>query len=154
MEPLWALKRCIGKYWWIPRAERQTFVWWSQQSCCRMKVCIHMAVWREEIWKLWLLEFLNQFMMIISGLWIGQVEYLGEQLINMGIPIVVPIGGHGIFYRCKKDFTAKSKRSFPLNLSRRKFILIQGAYDGKRNCISRQKPWNRWSLLRNSNLFV
>lgn len=28
---------------------------------------------------------------------IGQVEYLGNKLLGMNIPIVNPIGGHGIF---------------------------------------------------------
>jgi tyrosine phenol-lyase len=28
---------------------------------------------------------------------IGQVEYLGNKLISAGVPVVVPIGGHGVF---------------------------------------------------------
>jgi tyrosine phenol-lyase len=28
---------------------------------------------------------------------VGQVEYLGEQLIKAGVPVVRPIGGHGVF---------------------------------------------------------
>jgi tyrosine phenol-lyase len=33
---------------------------------------------------------------------VGQVQYLGEKLIEMGIPIVKPIGSHGIFLDAKK----------------------------------------------------
>ncbi len=33
---------------------------------------------------------------------VGQVQYLGEKLIEMGVPIVKPIGSHGIFLDAKK----------------------------------------------------
>jgi len=33
---------------------------------------------------------------------IGQIEYLGEQLIAAGVPIVTPIGGHAIFLDARK----------------------------------------------------
>ena len=32
---------------------------------------------------------------------VGQVEYLGQKLLDWGIPIVVPIGGHAIYLDAK-----------------------------------------------------
>lgn len=44
---------------------------------------------------------------------IGQVEYLGQQLIDAGIPIVLPIGGHGIFIDAKKFLPHLKQNQFP-----------------------------------------
>jgi tyrosine phenol-lyase len=44
---------------------------------------------------------------------IGQVEYLGEKLLDMDIPIVTPIGGHGIFIDAKKFLPHLKQIQFP-----------------------------------------
>ena len=44
---------------------------------------------------------------------IGQVIYLGEQLKRRGIPIVQPIGGHGIFLDAKKFLPHLEQDDFP-----------------------------------------
>ncbi len=44
---------------------------------------------------------------------IGQVLYLGNQLIERGIPIVRPIGGHGIFVDAKKFLPHLKQTEFP-----------------------------------------
>ncbi|MCE3283713.1 MAG: tyrosine phenol-lyase [Chitinophagaceae bacterium] len=44
---------------------------------------------------------------------IGQVLYLGEQLQKAGIPIVLPVGGHGIFIDAKKFLPHVPQDKFP-----------------------------------------
>ena len=44
---------------------------------------------------------------------IGQVIYLGEKLKSSGIPIVEPIGGHGIFIDAKRFLPHVKQTQFP-----------------------------------------
>ena len=44
---------------------------------------------------------------------IGQILYLGEVLLNWGIPIVVPIGGHAIFLDAKRFYPHIPQGEFP-----------------------------------------
>jgi tyrosine phenol-lyase len=44
---------------------------------------------------------------------VGQVEYLGNDLLKAGVPIVQPIGGHGIFIDARAVLPHLSRDSFP-----------------------------------------
>jgi tyrosine phenol-lyase len=44
---------------------------------------------------------------------IGQVEYLGRKLLEAGVPIVRPIGGHGIFLNAAKFLPHLPREEFP-----------------------------------------
>jgi tyrosine phenol-lyase len=44
---------------------------------------------------------------------IGQVEYLGEKLIDWGIPVVRPIGGHAVFLDAKAFYPQLRQDHFP-----------------------------------------
>jgi len=44
---------------------------------------------------------------------VGQVIYLGEKMISYGVPIVKPIGGHGIFVDAKKFLPHVPQDQFP-----------------------------------------
>ena len=44
---------------------------------------------------------------------IGQVEYVGEKLRSIGVPIVLPVGGHAIFLDAKKFLPHMKQVEFP-----------------------------------------
>jgi tyrosine phenol-lyase len=44
---------------------------------------------------------------------IGQVEYLGQKLIDAGVPVVKPIGGHAVYLDAKAFYPQLSQDEFP-----------------------------------------
>jgi tyrosine phenol-lyase len=44
---------------------------------------------------------------------IGQVEYLGHRLVDAGVPIIQPIGGHGVFLDAGRILSHLSQDDFP-----------------------------------------
>ena len=44
---------------------------------------------------------------------VGQVEYLGKKLLDAGVPIVVPTGGHAIFLDAKRFYAHIPQDQFP-----------------------------------------
>lgn len=67
---------------------------------------------------------------------IGQVEYLGEQLMSMGIPIVVPIGGHGIFIDAKRFLPHLKQTQFPAQSLAAEIYLDSGVRTMERGIVS------------------
>jgi tyrosine phenol-lyase len=44
---------------------------------------------------------------------VGQVEYLGQRLLDQGVPIVQPIGGHAVFLNAKRFYPHLPQDAFP-----------------------------------------
>lgn len=67
---------------------------------------------------------------------IGQVLYLGEQLIKAGIPIVLPVGGHGIFIDAKKFLPHVSQDKFPAQALAAELYIESGIRTMERGIVS------------------
>ncbi len=67
---------------------------------------------------------------------VGQVMYLGEKLIDAGIPIVKPIGTHGIFLDAKQILPHVSQDKFPAQTLAAELYLDSGVRSMERGIVS------------------
>ncbi len=67
---------------------------------------------------------------------IGQVLYLGEQLLKYDIPIVLPVGGHGIFIDAKKFLPHVSQDKFPAQSLAAELYIESGIRTMERGIVS------------------
>ena len=67
---------------------------------------------------------------------VGQVIYLGEQIAAAGVPIVKPIGGHGIFVDAKKFLPHIPQDQFPAQTLAAEIYLDSGVRTMERGIVS------------------
>jgi tyrosine phenol-lyase len=67
---------------------------------------------------------------------VGQVEYLGEKLIHAGVPIVRPVGGHGIFLDAKKILPHIKQDLFPAQALAAEIYIDSGVRTMERGIVS------------------
>lgn len=73
---------------------------------------------------------------------VGQVIYLGEKMMNYGIPIVKPIGGHGIFVDAKKNFPHIPQDDFSAQALAAEIYLDSGVRTMERGIVSAGRKAN------------
>lgn len=67
---------------------------------------------------------------------VGQTEYLGRKLIDFGIPIVKPIGSHGVFIDARKFLPHLSQDMFPAQTLAAEIYIQGGVRTMERGIIS------------------
>ncbi len=67
---------------------------------------------------------------------IGQVHYLGQKLIDAGIPIVKPIGGHGVFINAERFLPHIPREHFPAQALTAALYVDSGVRTMERGAVS------------------
>jgi tyrosine phenol-lyase len=73
---------------------------------------------------------------------VGQVIYLGEKMMEYNVPIVKPIGGHGIFVDAKKFLPHLSQDNFPAQTLAAEVYLDSGVRTMERGIVSAGRKAN------------
>jgi tyrosine phenol-lyase len=67
---------------------------------------------------------------------VGQVEYLGQQLIDAGIPVVRPIGGHAVYLDARGFYPHLAQEQFPAQQLAAQLYLDSGVRSMERGVVS------------------
>jgi tyrosine phenol-lyase len=67
---------------------------------------------------------------------VGQVEYLGQQLIDAGIPVVRPIGGHAVYLDARAFYPHLRQDQFPAQALAAQLYLDSGVRTMERGIVS------------------
>lgn len=67
---------------------------------------------------------------------VGQVEYLGHKMMEYGIPIVKPIGGHGVFVDAKAFLPHLTQDQYPAQALAAEFYTYSGVRTMERGVVS------------------
>ncbi len=67
---------------------------------------------------------------------IGQVEYLGDKLMEQGIPIVLPVGGHAVYLDARRFFQHLSQDQFPAQALAAELYIDSGVRAMERGIVS------------------
>ncbi len=67
---------------------------------------------------------------------IGQIEYVGEKLLSIGVPIVLPVGGHAIFLDAKRFLPHVKQSEFPAQTLAAELYLESGIRSMERGIVS------------------
>lgn len=67
---------------------------------------------------------------------IGQVLYLGDKMLEAGIPIVLPVGGHGIFIDAKRFLPHVKQEQFPAQALAAEIYIDAGVRTMERGIVS------------------
>jgi tyrosine phenol-lyase len=67
---------------------------------------------------------------------VGQVEYLGKKLLEYNVPIVLPIGGHGIFLDAKRFLPHIKQAEFPAQSLANEIYIDSGVRGMERGIVS------------------
>ena len=73
---------------------------------------------------------------------VGQVEYLGQKMLEFGIPIVKPIGGHGIFVDAKVFLPHLTQDHYPAQTLAAEMYIDSGVRTMERGIVSAGRKLN------------
>lgn len=73
---------------------------------------------------------------------VGQVEYLGHKMLEYGIPIVKPIGGHGIFVDAKAFLPHLTQDQYPAQTLAAELFIDSGVRTMERGIVSAGRKAN------------